>query len=298
MSAAPMHVGEARIDGALVRRLLAEQFPEWAELPLKRVESAGTVNALYRLGDHLAVRLPRIAAAADDVTKEHAWLPRLAPALPFPVPEILGLGIPTADYSWHWAVLRWLDGDLPVPDTLTDPYALAADLGAFVAALRGVDLPGGPTAYRGTPLATVDCETRAAIADLRGVIDTRAATAAWEEALAAPSWTGSPRWLHSDLMPMNLLISGGRLAAVLDFGTLGTGDPACDFIPAWNLLPAAARSVFRDTAGADDAGWARGRGWALSMALVQLPYYRTTNPLIATNAELVIREVLADRPAA
>jgi aminoglycoside phosphotransferase (APT) family kinase protein len=293
-----MHVGEARIDGSLVRRLLAEQFPEWAELPLKRVESAGTVNALYRLGDHLAVRLPRIAAAADDAAKEHAWLPRLAPALPFPVPEVLGLGVPTADFPWHWAVLRWLDGDLPVPGTLTDPYALAADLGAFVAALRGVDLPGGPTAYRGTPLATVDCETRAAIADLRGVIDTRAATAAWEEALAAPSWTGSPRWLHSDLMPMNLLISGGRLTAVLDFGTLGTGDPACDFIPAWNLLPAAARSVFRDTAGADDAGWARGRGWALSMALVQLPYYRTTNPLIATNAELVIREVLADRRAA
>jgi aminoglycoside phosphotransferase (APT) family kinase protein len=293
-----MHVGEARIDGSLVRRLLAEQFPEWAELPLKRVESAGTVNALYRLGDHLAVRLPRIAAAADDAAKEHAWLPRLAPALPFPVPEVLGLGVPTADFPWHWAVLRWLDGDLPVPGTLTDPYALAADLGSFVAALRGVDLPGGPTAYRGTPLATVDCETRAAIADLRGVIDTRAATAAWEEALAAPSWTGSPRWLHSDLMPMNLLISGGRLTAVLDFGTLGTGDPACDFIPAWNLLPAAARSVFRDTAGADDAGWARGRGWALSMALVQLPYYRTTNPLIATNAELVIREVLADRRAA
>jgi aminoglycoside phosphotransferase (APT) family kinase protein len=293
-----MHVGEARIDGSLVRRLLAEQFPEWAELPLKRVESAGTVNALYRLGDHLAVRLPRIAAAADDAAKEHAWLPRLAPALPFPVPEVLGLGVPTADFPWHWAVLRWLDGDLPVPGTLTDPYALAADLGSFVAALRGVDLPGGPTAYRGTPLATVDCETRAAIADLRGVIDTRVATAAWEEALAAPSWTGSPRWLHSDLMPMNLLISGGRLTAVLDFGTLGTGDPACDFIPAWNLLPAAARSVFRDTAGADDAGWARGRGWALSMALVQLPYYRTTNPLIATNAELVIREVLADRRAA
>ncbi|MFJ6838602.1 aminoglycoside phosphotransferase family protein [Streptomyces sp. NPDC091209] len=295
MSAAPMHLDEARIDASLVRRLLAEQFPRWAELPLKRVESAGTVNALYRLGGDLAVRLPRIADGADDVTKEHAWLPRLAPSLPFPVPEILGLGTPAADFPWHWAVLRWLDGDLPVAGALTDPYALAADLGAFVAALRGIDLPGGPTAYRGTPLATVDAETRSAIEDLRGAIDTRAATAAWEEALAAPSWAGPARWLHSDLMPMNLLIRGGRLAAVLDFGTLGTGDPACDFIPAWNLLPAEARSAFRESAGADDAGWARGRGWALSMALIQLPYYRATNPVIAANAEHVIREVLADR---
>lgn len=141
----------------------------------------------------------------------------------------------------------------------------------------------------------MDAETRAAIADLRGSVDTGAATAAWEEALAAPRWTGPPRWLHSDLMPMNLLVREGRLAAVLDFATLGTGDPACDLIPAWNLLPATARPVFRHAAGADHADWARGRGWALSMALVQLPYYRDTNPVIAANATHAIREVLAGR---
>ena len=141
----------------------------------------------------------------------------------------------------------------------------------------------------------MDAETRSAIGQLRGTIDTRAATAVWEESLAAPSWTGPPLWLHSDLMPMNLLTRRGRLTAVLDFGTLGTGDPACDFIPAWNLLPAGARSGFREAVGADDAGWARGRGWALSMALIQLPYYRTTNPVMAGNAAHVIREVLADR---
>jgi Predicted aminoglycoside phosphotransferase len=292
-----MHADEARIDAALVRRLLAGQFPQWAELPLKRVESAGTVNALYRLGDDLLVRLPRIADGADDVTKEHTWLPRLAPMLPFPVPGILGLGTPAAGYPWHWAVLCWIDGDLPVAGALADAQALAADLGSFVAALRGVDLPGGPVAYRGVPLAAVDAGTRSAIDDLRGLIDTRAAAAAWEEALAAPPWTGPARWLHSDLMPMNLLVRGGRLAAVLDFGTLGTGDPACDLIPAWNLLPAGARSLFRDASGADDADWARGRGWALSMALNQLPYYRFTNPVVAGNAEHVIREVLAEGPA-
>ncbi|WP_339135286.1 aminoglycoside phosphotransferase family protein [Streptomyces sp. f51] len=290
-----MHADETRIGASLVRRLLAEQFPRWARLPLRRVRSAGTVNALYRLGDELTVRLPRIANGADDAVREHAWLPRLAPRLPFPVPEIVGLGTPTAIYPWHWSVLRWLDGDPPTAGALPDGRQLAADLGAFVASLRALDLPGGPPAHRGTPLSAVDAETRSAINDLRGSVDTGAATAAWEEALAAPRWTGPPRWLHSDLMPMNLLVREGRLAAVLDFATLGTGDPACDLVPAWNLLPATARPVFRDAAGADGADWARGRGWALSMALVQLPYYRDTNPVIAANATHVIHEALAGR---
>jgi aminoglycoside phosphotransferase (APT) family kinase protein len=295
MPAGPMHADEARIDVSLVRRLLAAQCPGWAELPLKRVESAGTVNAVYRLGDDMAVRLPRIAAGAGDVLKERDWLPRLAPLLPFPIPEVLAVGVPGEGYPWPWAVLRWLDGELPVPGELTDARALAADLGQFVSALRRADLADGPPAYRGGPLATVDTATRSAIGQLHGTIDTSAATAAWEAALAAPRWTGPPVWLHSDLMPMNLLIHRGRIGAVLDFATVGTGDPACDLIPAWNLLPAGARPVFRRAVGADDSTWARGRGWALSMALTQLAYYRVTNPVIAANAEHVIREVLADR---
>ncbi|MFI6493921.1 aminoglycoside phosphotransferase family protein [Streptomyces sp. NPDC050564] len=294
MPSGPMHAHEVRIDDALVRRLLAGQFPNWADLPLKRVESAGTVNAVYRLGADLAVRLPRIPEGAGDVDKEGEWLPRLAPLLPFPIPEILAVGVPGEEYPWRWAVLRWLDGELPVPGRLTDASALATDLGGFVRALWQIDLPGGPPAYRGGPLATVDDATRSAIDELHGTIDTSAATAAWEAALSAPLWTGPPTWVHSDLMPMNLLTRQGRLTAVLDFATLGTGDPACDLIAAWNLLPAEARPAFRHAVGTDDATWARGRGWALSMALLQLPYYRTTNPVIAANAEHVIREVLGE----
>lgn len=297
MSTGRMHADEVRVDGSLVRRLLAAQFPDWAGLPLARVESSGTVNALYRLGGDLAVRLPRIPGGADDVTEEARWLPLLAPSLPVAVPEILGLGTPAEGYPWHWTVVRWIDGELPVPGALSDPRGLAADLGAFVSALRRADLRDGPRAYRGGPLKSVDAETRGAIEALRGTVDARAATAVWEDALAAPSWTGPAVWLHSDLMPMNLLTREGRLAAVIDFGTLGTGDPAADLIPAWNLLPTAARPVFREATGADDAQWARGRGWALSMALIQLPYYRTTNPVMAENARHVIREVLADHRA-
>ncbi|WP_405910648.1 aminoglycoside phosphotransferase family protein [Streptomyces sp. NBC_00828] len=294
MSAGPMHAHEVPIDDSLVRRLLTAQFPRWAGLPLKRVTSSGTVNALYRLGDDMAVRLPRVPEGAGDVEKEGRWLPLLAPLLPFAIPEILATGVPGEGYPWSWSVLRWLDGELPAPDRLTDADGLAADLGLFVAALWRVDLPGGPPAYRGGQLTSVDDETRSSLGELDGMIDTSAATTAWEAALSAPLWTGPAVWLHSDLMPMNLLTHQGRLSAVLDFGTLGTGDPACDLIPAWNLLPTGARPAFRHATGADDATWARGRGWALSMALNQLPYYRTTNPVMAANAEHVICEVLAD----
>ncbi|MFE9060867.1 aminoglycoside phosphotransferase family protein [Streptomyces violaceusniger] len=293
MSASAMHADERPIDVALVRRLLAAQFPRWAELPIERFASSGTVNALFRLGGDLAVRLPRIAGGAGDVEREHHWLPRLAPALPVPIPAVLGKGVAGDGFPWPWTVHRWLDGENPQEGRVARPGRLAADLAEFIVALRRIEPADGPPAYRGGPLREVDEETRTAIGLLHGTIDTGAATAAWEEALAAPGWDGPPVWVHSDLMPGNLLVTDGRLSAVIDFGTAGVGDPACDLIPAWNLLPASVREDFRSALGADDATWARGRGWALSMALIQLPYYRDTNPTMAANARHVIHEVLS-----
>ncbi|OPF84769.1 phosphotransferase [Streptomyces antioxidans] len=296
MSASTMHADERPIDAALVRRLLAAQFPRWAGLPIERFASSGTVNALFRLGDGLAVRLPRVAGGAEGVELEHHWLPRLAPALPVPIPAVLGKGAPGDGFPWPWTVHRWLDGENPTEGRVARPGALAADLAEFIVALRAIEPADGPPAYRGGPLREVDEETRTAIGLLRGTpdtVDTDAATAAWEEALAAPGWDGPPVWVHSDLMPGNLLVADGRLSAVIDFGTAGVGDPSCDLIPAWNLLPASVRGDFRAALGVDDATWARGRGWALSMALIQLPYYRETNPAMAANARHVIHEVLS-----
>jgi aminoglycoside phosphotransferase (APT) family kinase protein len=169
------------------------------------------------------------------------------------------------------------------------------DLAECVTALGRIDPTDGPPAYRGGPLAEQDAGTRSAIEALGGMIDTEAATAAWDESLLqARFWTGPPVWVHGDLMPGNLLTVDGRLSAVIDFGTVGVGDPACDLIVAWNLLPAEARNVYRDALQVDDAAWARGRGRALSMALIQLPYYKDTNPGMAANARHVIKEVIAD----
>jgi aminoglycoside phosphotransferase (APT) family kinase protein len=291
-----MHEGEVEIDPRLVRRLLTEQFPHWAELPLERVPSSGTDNALFRLGDGLVVRLPRISWAVGGVEKDWRWLHELAPRLPVELPVPLARGRPGAGYEWGWGVYPWLAGENPRVGAIADPASLARDVARFVTALHAVDLPGGPAATRTGPLAkpSRDEPTLAAISDLRGTIDTDAATAAWEAALRAPEWDGPPVWVHTDLAPGNLLVADGRLTGVIDWSGVGVGDPAVDLIVAWNLLPPEARPVFRDELGVDEATWARGRGWALSVALIQLPYYRETNRPLAANAGHVIREVLAD----
>ncbi|MGW8747688.1 aminoglycoside phosphotransferase family protein [Streptomyces sp. NPDC055794] len=299
MSSGQMHVDAYPLDERLVRRLVDGQFPRWAGLPVERFPSGGTVNAMYRLGGDMVVRLPLLEGGVADVTAERHWLPRLSPLLPAALPEVLGHGEPAGGYPWPWSVYRWLPGKIPEAGALTDPVALAGDLAEFVSAMRTVSLPDAPGAHRSGPLATLDAATRAALEELRGLpeedVDCDALAAVWQDALRAPAWDGPPVWLHADLMPGNLLVKGGRLTAVIDFGCAGVGDPACDLFPAWNLLPAGAREVFRETLGVDDATWRRGRGRTLSQALIALPYYRKTNPAMAGNARHVIRAVLAER---
>jgi aminoglycoside phosphotransferase (APT) family kinase protein len=288
-----MHADEAHIDTDLVRTLVAAQFPRWADLPVEPVASSGTDNAMYRLGDDLAVRLPRIAGAAGNVAFEQKWVPLLAPRLPVAVPEPVAVGEPAGDYPYRWTVCRWLPGANPTVDTTTPE--LAHDLVTFITALRSVDPAGAPAAGRGGPLATRDEPTRAAIAASAGFVDTAAVTAAWEDALAVPPWGGPPTWAHADLSPGNLLVRDGRLTAVIDWGAAGAGDPTVDLIVAWNLLPAPARATFRAELGVDDDTWRRGRGWALSISIIQLPYYQHTNPALAANSRHVIAQVLAER---
>ncbi|MEV0505742.1 phosphotransferase, partial [Streptomyces spectabilis] len=191
-----LHADEPRVDAVLVRRLIAQQFPQWAELPVEAVASGGTSNVMYRLGEDMVVRLPRRSGSVDEVAKEDVWLPRLAPSLPVPVPVLLGEGHPAEGYPWRWTVYRWIEGENPVVGRIAEPGALATALAEFVVALHGVDPADGPPSYRGESLKERDAETREALADLRGVIDTDAAAAAWETALRAPERTGPPVWIH------------------------------------------------------------------------------------------------------
>lgn len=300
MASGKMHADEIDIDETLVRSLIMEQFPQWAALPIQRVPSAGTDNAMYRLGEVMAVRLPRIPRTATQTEKEQQWLPRLAPFLPFAIPIPLAYGEPGAGYPLKWSVYQWLEGETATPDQITDPTQLAGDVAAFISALQQIDategpLPGDHNFGRGVPLASRDAQTRAAISQLHGMVDVDAVIKCWEDALRTPTWNRPPVWLHGDLKLDNLLFQHGHLSAVIDFGGLGIGDPACDLQIAWNLFKDEARAAFKETLQVDDATWARGRGWALSVALIALPYYQHTNPTLAGLSRRTIAAVLADR---
>jgi aminoglycoside phosphotransferase (APT) family kinase protein len=299
MTVSKMHAEEVSTDAPLVRRLLAEQFPQWAGLPISPVPSGGTDNTIYRLGNDMALRLPRIHWAVPQVEKEQEWLPRLAPHLPLAISFPLAMGAPGDSYPWHWSVYRWIEGENATARSLDNLCQAAVKLAQFVSALHRIDASGGPGAGphnfgRGVPLAERDGAVRAAIAALDGVIDTDVAASAWDAALRAPVWSKPPVWVHGDLQSGNLLAQGGQLRGVIDFGGLGVGDPACDLIVAWNLLSGESRDAFRTALAVDDATWARGRGWALSIGLIALPYYLHTSPAMVSYARHTIAEALAE----
>lgn len=269
---------EVRTDETLVRRLLAAQFPQWTDLPIVRAERFGTDNATYRLGEDMLVRLPRFPRWAPQVDREQRWLPRLAPHLPLAIPVPLAMGAPAEGYPFRWSVYPWLRGENPTIESIQDPDQAATDLAGFITALRQIDPAGGPppessNAFRGVsmgdprPSIAEDTDVRQRIAALDGYVDTGALTAVWEAALAAPAWDAPPVWIHGDLSRGNLLAVDGRLRAVIDFGCMAIGDPACDLQVAWTFLPASARAAFRASLGVDRATWARGRGWGMATSL-------------------------------
>ncbi len=290
------------IDAGLARRLVAGQFPQWADLDIEPVTPGGWDNRTFRLGRRLLVRLPSAAPYAAQVEKEQRWLPRLAPLLPLAIPAPMAIGSPAEDYPWPWSVYEWLDGEPATTARIADPLRFAADLAAFLGALNAIDAregppPGAHNFHRGGPLATYDGETRRAIETLAGRIDTEAAAAVWEAALAAP-WRGPPLWVHGDVAAGNLLIRDGALSAVIDFGCCGVGDPACDLAIAWTFLEGQAREAFRACLSLDPGVWARGRGWTLWKALIVMAQLPGANPRDAHACRRIIDDVVADHDRA
>jgi aminoglycoside phosphotransferase (APT) family kinase protein len=264
--------GRAGIDAALVRRLIAQQFPQWADLPVTPVAVEGWDNRTYRLGPELTVRLPTHASYVAAVDKEHRWLPVLAPQLPVQIPEAVAKGNPGEGYPHPWAIRRWISGETASVDTIADLDEFARDIAAFILALQSVDSTDGPLAgahsfYRGADQEHYHDETVEALTALKGRIDTDLAREVWEAALAT-SWDRPPVWFHGDIAVGNLLVRDGRLSAVIDFGTSGVGDPACDLVIAYTFFSGSSRSVFRDAVRQDAGTWARARGWALWKALI------------------------------
>jgi len=287
-----------QIDDALVRRLVAGQFPQWSDLPIRPIEPSGWDNRTFRLGDAMLVRLPSGEQYAEQVAKEQRWLPFLASALPLDIPTPMALGQPAEGYPWNWSVFRWLAGEAASSVSVSNLIDFASSLGHFLCALQRTDATGGPTPgphnfHRGAPLGIYDRQTRQAISALKGRVDGDAAIAVWEAALAS-AWRRPPVWLHGDVSPGNLLVRAGSLSAVIDFGQLSVGDPACDVAIAWTFFEGASRQAFRKALPLDAETWARGRGWALWKALIVTSGLVETTEVEAAQSQRTIDNVLAD----
>ncbi|WP_405403773.1 aminoglycoside phosphotransferase family protein [Streptomyces sp. NBC_01104] len=296
--ASPHHDGRAGIDAGLVQRLISAQFPQWSGLAVRPVEVDGWDNRTYRLGEAMTVRLPTAAGYVPAVEKEHRWLPVLAPSLPVAVPPVLALGAPGEGYPHPWSVRRWLPGETAARSRVDDLAGFAVSVAEFVRALQRCDATGGPLAgahsfYRGASPAHYDEETRRCLAALEGRVDTDRARAVWDAALAT-EWRGAPVWFHGDIASGNLLVEDGELSAVIDFGTSGVGDPACDLVIAWGMFSGESREAFRQAVGQDGGTWARARGWALWKSLLNLTGDDGTDPRWTADEQRVVDAVLAD----
>jgi len=295
-------VRKSDVTADLVSRLIAEQFPPWDGLPVRPVEVDGIDNTTFRLGQTMSVRLPSDRCYIEQVDKEHHWLPVLASQLPLPIPVPLARGGPGCGFPWPWSVYRWIDGDPATAENIGDMVQFATDLADFLIALSAIDPSGGPgpgshNFGRGGPVAVYESETQEALKALQGHIDTELAAEVWRAALTS-AWPGPPVWFHGDAQPGNLLIRDGRLAAVIDFGISGVGDPACDTTIAWTFLPPDGRRAFQERLPFDRPTWARGRGWAIWKAMKVLVGALQDDPEDAAYTTGVIEELLSDHLAA
>ena len=266
----------------LVRTLVAEQFPAWADLPVIPVPRQGWDNRTFMLGTHLSVRLPSGAGYAAAVEKEHRCLPALAEHLPVPIPAPVATGEPTDAYPHPWSIRSWILGETLQDSPGIDRARFARDLGAVLTALRAAPAGDGPAAgwhsfFRGCHPSAYANEVQRALRLLADTVDAAACEAVWDNAMTTV-WTGKPVWFHGDIAVGNLLTQDGRLSALIDFGTCGIGDPASDLQIAWTYFTGDERRIFREAAGLDDDTWARARAWTLWKALIMMSGVSGTDP--------------------
>ena len=297
-----MHAGELPISAALVRDLVGAQFPQWRDLPVSRVASPGTVNAIFRVGDRLAARFPLRgadpAAARRLLESEAAGASELAGATRFPVPEQVALGEPGPGYPLPWSVQAWLPGCTGDEDDPAGSAAFAADLAEFIAGVRAIGTRGRAFSGRGRggDLKDHDDWMSTCLRESAGILDVPRLSRMWAAFRELPR-EDPDVMSHGDLTPGNVLVAGGRLASVLDVGSFGAADPALDLISAWNLLEAGPRQVLRDALRCTDLEWERSRAWAFQQALGLVWYYAETNPVMSRLGRITLDRIKsAGRP--
>lgn len=291
-----MHPGQLFVGVDEVRSMISDQFPDLAGMNVRAVPSVGTVNMVFRVGENACAHLPLLSTGADSLKRELTWLPRIKPHLTsMQVPRPVGRGRPTLSYPLEWGIFTWIPGQVYAPERIRSEYQAATRLAGFVCELRSLGIQESAPSSGRAPLDQLDRETRNALGQVEDLVVLKDCMAAWERALVAPRWDGPGVWTHSDLLRPNLLVRGGELVAVIDFGGVGVGDPANDVIAAWSVFGPVGRHLFREVLEVDDSTWERSRGIALHQAVLITSYYRRSNPGFVRTAVRTIREILADR---
>ncbi|MCF6765112.1 aminoglycoside phosphotransferase family protein [Thiotrichales bacterium 19S3-7] len=288
-----MHKNELEIDEVLVRRLLAKQCAQWADLALVRILSSGTDHALFRLGDSYIIRLPRIHWAVSGIDKEYKWLSRLAANLSIAISVPIFKGMPDEGYPWPWVISYYHQGHPPEFEKTNEYHNLAVELAVFLNQLHLIPIvENAPKSRRGVSLSHLYTDTKEGINNLGQTFNIKKLMHLWEEFCQLPTWGKEPLWVHGDFLPGNIIIENQSLSAVIDFSDVGIGDPACDLVIAWSLLNLESRNTFRESLNdIDDFTWQRGKGWALSIAAIMYPYYKNTNPVLASLSYRILNEI-------
>lgn len=279
-----------KINTHLVEKLIAEQFPQWQSLPIHPVAQSGWDNRTFHLGEEMGVRLPSHKEYEPQIEKEYQWLPWLSKQLSFQITQPIVLGKPSLAYPWHWSINHWIEGESASRQNIHDITCFAEALGTFLKEVQSLDATGGPLAgahnfYRGGSLNAYDHEMQLAIPKIKNSQEQSLAASLWQESLSS-EWRLRPVWVHGDLAVGNILVRSGGLHAIIDFGQLAIGDPACDLVIAWNFFSSEERAIFKSAVQLDNDTWIRALGWALWKTLCW--------PIKGTNVEQVLHEIYTD----
>jgi aminoglycoside phosphotransferase (APT) family kinase protein len=296
-----MHANQLAVPLAAVRELVATQFPDWRHLPIRRIASQGTVNAIFRIGDRLAARFPLRPGSVDEMRRmlrsEADAAHELASRTRFPVPEPVTLGRPGHGYPLPWSVQTWLPGVTATEDDPGDSAGFAHDLAELVIDVRGIATRGRMFSGtgRGGDLRSQDAWMETCFRHSEQLLDVPRLRRLWGRLRELPR-TAPDAMTHGDLIPGNVLVCGGRLAGVLDVGSLAAADPALDLVGAWHLLEAGPRRLLREDLGCDDLEWERGKAWAFAQAMGLVWYYAETNPSMCRLGRRTLDRLLHDEP--
>jgi aminoglycoside phosphotransferase (APT) family kinase protein len=295
-----MHANQLTVSVGMVRGLVDAQFPEWRGLAVGRVASQGTVNAIFRIGDRLAARFPLqprdVESTRRRLESEADAARELLGRTRFPTPEPVALGEPGAGYPLPWAVQTWLPGVVATDEDPGGSVAFAHDLAEFIGDVRAID-PRGRTFSgdgRGGDLRSHDDWMETCLRNSERLLDVPRLRRTWAVMRDLPRGDAVDVMTHGDLIPGNVLVSGGRLAGILDAGGFGPADPALDLVGAWHLLEDRPRRALRADLRCGDLDWERGRAWAFEQAMGAVWYYVDSNPAMYRMGRRTLERILAD----